>query len=102
MPSKQSLALLDDDYLFLQKMRESRKENMTNLKNYPTSDITFSKTYFTKSVHETDPFIEEFDNSAHLKYQHINNMKPLSKQQRLSNKLMTNESYRNSLNEIYN
>lgn len=102
MPEKKLLQLFDNDYLFLEKMRISKRENFANMKQYPNIDITFSKTQFSKSFYETDPFIEDFDNSAHLRYQHINNYKPMSKNQRLKNKIMTNNSYRTSLAEIYN
>jgi hypothetical protein len=102
MPDKKSLTLFDNDYLFKEKVRISKRESFANQKYYPTNDITFSKVHFTKSLYETDPFIEDFDSSAHLRYQHINNMKPLTKSQRLHNKILTNNSYKTSLSELYN
>ena len=55
MPEKKLLQLFDNDYLFMEKMRISKRENFANMKQYPDIDITFSKTQFSKSFYETDP-----------------------------------------------
>jgi hypothetical protein len=102
MPERKMLQVFDNDYLFVEKMRIAKREKFANMKQYPNIDITFSKTQFSKSLYETDPFNEDFDGAAHLKYQHINNNRPQSKEQRLKGKIMANNSYKSSLAEIYN
>ena len=102
MPERKMLQVFDNDYLFVEKMRIAKREKFANMKQYPNIDITFSKTQFSKTLWEQDPFIEDFDGAAHLRYQHINNHKPITKDQRLKNKIMTNNSYKTSLAEIYN
>jgi len=101
--SGKKLLEFDNDHIFLEKMKISKRNSKENyVGHYPTNDITFSNTQFTKTIFETDPFIESFDSGAHLQYQHINNYKPLSQLQRSTNKKMTNESLIESLDEIYN
>jgi hypothetical protein len=102
MPERKMLQVFDNDYLFIEKLRQSKRESFANMKQYPNIDITFSKTQFSKTHFETDPFIENIDSAAHLRYQHINNNRPQSKEQRLKGKIMTNNSYKSSLAEIYN
>ena len=99
MSQRKLLETFDNDYLFMENLRIAKKENFTNL---PKNDITFSKVALTKTHWETEPFQEEFDTSAHLKFQHINDFKPLTSQQRLYGKILSNNAYKTSLNEIYN
>jgi hypothetical protein len=102
MPDKKLLQIFDNDHIFLRKLTQSKRESFANMKQYPNIDLTFSKTQFSKTLFETDPFIEDFDSAAHLRYQHINDYKPMTKDQRLKNKIMTNNAYKTSLSEIYN
>tara|TARA_B110000263_G_scaffold250008_1_gene269821 strand:- start:554 stop:853 length:300 start_codon:yes stop_codon:yes gene_type:complete len=99
MSNRKILDLFDNDYLFMENLRLAKKENFSN---FPKNDITFSKTQFTKTSYETDTFEEDFDNSSHLKYQHINNYKPLNAKQRLNAKNLSMAAYKTSLNEVYN
>ena len=102
MPERKMLQVFDNDYLFVEKMRIAKREKFANMRQYPNIDITFSKTQFSKTHFETDPFIEDIDSAAHLRFQHINNYRPISKEQRLKGKIMTNNAYKTSLAEIYN
>ena len=100
---KKMLELFDNDYLFMEKLRIGQRNSKENFAgHYPNVDLTFSKTQFTKTKFETEPFIEDLDASAHLKYQHINDYRHLTQTQRSMGKKMANNSFRQSLEEIYN
>ena len=102
MPRSRSqlLELFDNDYLFIEKLRIANA-NGGKEKYSVQPDLTFSKTQMTKVLWETEPLTETLDSSAHLMYQHINNNKPLTQQQRLDGKRMSSAYFKDSLDEFY-
>ena len=102
MPRNKSqlLELFDNDYLFMEKLRIANA-NGGKEKYSSQPDLTFSKTQMTKVEWETEPLTETLDSSAHLRYQHINNYKPLTQEQRLNGKKMSGSYFKDSLDEFY-
>lgn len=101
MPNRQTLNLFDDDTIFIEKLKTAQREKFANMTHYPDVDITYTNTLFKKTLAE-DNFYEDDKNDAHLRFQHINNYKPITSEQRLKNKILSNDALKNGLKEIYN